>query len=71
MDARENTAAGAIPWGMCHRSAAAYDCAHRMLRLGANLETARAQALALLGAFENDRTLMAQLAKEYETASKL
>ncbi|HET9269674.1 MAG TPA: hypothetical protein VFO31_15970 [Vicinamibacterales bacterium] len=42
-----------------------------MLRLGANLETARAQALALLGAFENDRTLMAQLAKEYETASKL
>lgn len=27
--------------------------------------------LALLGAFENYRTLMAQLAKEYETASKL
>jgi hypothetical protein len=38
---------------------------------GANLETARAQALALLGAFENYRTLMAQLAKEYETASRL
>lgn len=38
---------------------------------GANLETARAQALALLGAFESYRTLMAQLAKAYETASKL
>ena len=38
---------------------------------GANLETARAQALALLGAFESYRTLMGQLAKEYETASKL
>lgn len=38
---------------------------------GANLETPRAQALALLGAFENYRTLMAQLSKEYETASNL
>ena len=31
----------------------------------------RAQALALLGAFENYRTLMAQLAQEYETAATL
>ena len=38
---------------------------------GANLETARAQALALLGAFESYRGLMAQLATQYETASNL
>jgi hypothetical protein len=38
---------------------------------GASLDTARAQALALLGAFENYRSLMAQLAKAYETASRL
>jgi hypothetical protein len=38
---------------------------------GANLETARAQAFALLGAFENYRSLVAQLARAYETASKL
>ena len=38
---------------------------------GANLENARAQALGLLGAFESYRTLMAQLARGYETASKL
>jgi hypothetical protein len=38
---------------------------------GANLETARSQALALLGAFETYRALMAQLAKQYESAVKL
>jgi hypothetical protein len=38
---------------------------------GANLQSARDQALALLGAFENYRALMAQLARQYETASKL
>ena len=38
---------------------------------GANIETARTQALALLGAFETYRTLMAQLAKAYEKASTL
>jgi hypothetical protein len=38
---------------------------------GASLETARAQAYALLGAFENYRSLVAQLAKAYETASRL
>jgi hypothetical protein len=36
-----------------------------------NLETANAQGLALLGAFENYRALMAQLARQYETAAKL
>jgi hypothetical protein len=38
---------------------------------GTSLDTARAQALALLGSFENYRSLMAQLARAYETASKL
>jgi hypothetical protein len=38
---------------------------------GANLDAARTQGLALLGAFESYRTLMAQLAKQYETAVKL
>jgi len=38
---------------------------------GIDLGNARAQGLALLGAFENYRALMAQLAKQYETAAKL
>ena len=38
---------------------------------GASLETARAQAFALPGAFENYRSLVAQLATAYETASRL
>jgi len=44
---------------MRHRSADAWEAA------------ARTGALGRLGAFEDSRTLMAQLAREYETPSKL
>jgi len=38
---------------------------------GVSLPVARSQGLALLGAFETYRTLIAQLEREYKTAAKL